>query len=92
MSVNPRKGCDPDILDALDDLHKQATLERSHFYVGKVVVLAQAEIKALRWQLEATQQLLQARRNALKLPVDPHAADCECADCWQAMEAGGGKG
>jgi len=71
--IKPRKGCDPDILDALEDLHKQATLDRSHFHTGKVLVLAQAEIKELRWKLGEAQRLLQVRRNALRLPGDQHA-------------------
>ncbi len=37
-----------DILDRLDDLHKQATTERSHFYVAKCVMDAAAEIINLR--------------------------------------------
>lgn len=37
-----------DILDELKDLHRQATRERSHYYTGKVVMLAIAEIEALR--------------------------------------------
>jgi hypothetical protein len=81
--IKPSKGCEPDVIDALEDLHKQATLERSHFYVGKVAVLAQAEIKALRWQLEEAQRLLQVHDTTV---ADKHAADCECADCWQQME------
>lgn len=39
---------EPDILYLLEDLHKQATVERSHFYVGKCVRDAIAEIKRLR--------------------------------------------
>lgn len=36
------------ILEALADLHKQATVERSHFYVGRVVKDAIEEITRLR--------------------------------------------
>lgn len=39
---------EPDILYMLEDLHKQATITRSHFYVGKCVRDAIAEIKRLR--------------------------------------------
>jgi hypothetical protein len=38
----------PDILDRLEDLHKQATEERSHYYVGACVRAAMEEIDALR--------------------------------------------
>ena len=37
-----------DILEALRDLHKQATEERSHYYTGKVVLAAIQEIERLR--------------------------------------------
>lgn len=37
-----------DILDALKDLHKQATEERSHYYTGKVILEAIHEIEQLR--------------------------------------------
>ena len=39
---------EPDILDLLEELHRQATVERSHFYVGKCVEDAIEEIKRLR--------------------------------------------
>lgn len=52
-----------DILVLLKDLHKQATVERSHYYTGKVIRLAIVEIATLRSKLdamthEAEQQLL----------------------------------
>jgi len=37
-----------DILDKLRELHKQATKERSHYYAGRVVSEAIAEIEAMR--------------------------------------------
>ena len=37
-----------DIMDVLEDLHKQATTERSHYYVGTVLTLAMQEISRLR--------------------------------------------
>jgi hypothetical protein len=39
-----------EILQALRDLEKQATEEHSHFYVGKVVREAIAEIETLRYE------------------------------------------
>ena len=39
---------EPDILDELEDLLKQATTERSHYYVAKCCRKAIAEIKRLR--------------------------------------------
>jgi hypothetical protein len=37
-----------DILEDLEDLHKQATTEHSHYYVAGCCVRAIAEIKRLR--------------------------------------------
>lgn len=37
-----------DIIAKLEDLHKQATTERSHYHVASVVTEAIAEIKRLR--------------------------------------------
>jgi hypothetical protein len=37
-----------DILDRLRDLHKQATVERTHYYVGRCVSDAINEITRLR--------------------------------------------
>jgi len=37
-----------DLLWKLADLHKQATMERSHFYTGRVILDAIVEITALR--------------------------------------------
>jgi predicted DNA-binding protein len=45
---------DTDILDDLRDLHKQATTERSHYYVAKCCERAIAEIEDLRQQVRAT--------------------------------------
>lgn len=42
------QGDAPDILSKLTDLHKQATVERSHFYVASVVREAIAEIERLQ--------------------------------------------
>ena len=40
-----------DILDRLRDLHRQATVERSHYYVGRCVNDAINEIPELRKKL-----------------------------------------
>lgn len=37
-----------DILEKLEDLHKQATEDNSHFYTGKVIREAMLEIVQLR--------------------------------------------
>ncbi len=39
---------EPDILDLLEDLHRQATTERSHYYVASCVRDAISEIVRLR--------------------------------------------
>ena len=41
-----------DILARLEDLHRQATEERSHYYTGKCIQDAIIEIKALRAAME----------------------------------------
>jgi hypothetical protein len=43
-----KEGNEPDILLRLMELHKQATEERSHYYVGKCVRDAAQEIAFLR--------------------------------------------
>lgn len=42
----------PDILVRLRDLHKQAVVERSHYYTGSVVHDAIDEIERLRAQID----------------------------------------
>ena len=37
-----------DILDRIADLHRQATVERSHYYTGETLLLARDEIVRLR--------------------------------------------
>lgn len=52
---------EPDILERLVDLHKQATIDRSHNYVGLIVLDAAAEIRILRTalsQVHATSQVV----------------------------------
>lgn len=46
-----------DILGQLDDLLKQATEERSHYYVGHVVERAVAEIASLRFKHDLDHKL-----------------------------------
>jgi hypothetical protein len=42
-----------DLVERLRDLHKQATVERSHYYVGKCALDAAARIEALEAGLSA---------------------------------------
>jgi hypothetical protein len=49
-----------DILDRLRDLHKQATVERSHYYVCRCVSDAINEITALRKRLGIPHELKRA--------------------------------
>lgn len=51
-----RQNDEPDILEKLDDLAKQAASEKSHYYVASVVGEAHREITRLR------QKLLEAHR------------------------------
>lgn len=54
----------PDILDDLKDLHKQATTERSHYYVASCCERAIAEIESLRrqWRDMACRILTEAQQ------------------------------
>ena len=47
-----------DIVEMLRDLHRQATEERSHYYVGKCVRDSIAEIERLRSRLAEAEALL----------------------------------
>lgn len=52
-----------DILDKLEDLHKQATVDRSHYYTGSLIREAIEEIADLRRQI--TSLKLQRMRGSL---------------------------
>lgn len=49
---------EPDILEMLDDLKKQATEEKTHHYVGSVCKKATEEIVRLRLKIERAKQAL----------------------------------
>lgn len=59
-----------DILDKLRDLHMQATVERSHFYVGGCVTEAIQEISAMRQFLRGLQGAIEAEGYAIMVGVD----------------------
>jgi len=61
-----------DIIDKLLDLQKQATLERSHYYVASCITEAIQEIKSLRVHI-ASKPVIEA--DAI---FDP--ACCKCGD------------
>jgi hypothetical protein len=50
------------IVEKLYDLQKQATTEKSHYYVASVTKEAIAEIERLESELVATQRLLRRRQ------------------------------
>ena len=54
-----------DVLDDLRDLHKQATTERSHYYVAKTCLRAIEEIESLRrqWADGVSKLLSQVKEN-----------------------------
>jgi len=66
-----------DVLVLLADLHKQATVERSHYYVGKVVSLAIDEIGSLRAALKS----LEARPTVRRKPPVQQAMVRICPSC-----------
>ena len=49
-----------DILDQIDDLIKQATTERSHFYVAKTLQECRKEIMALRYAQSKARDLIES--------------------------------
>jgi hypothetical protein len=51
--MSMRNNDDPDILDKLDALAKQASKEKSHYYVATVVGEAHREIVRLRKKMSA---------------------------------------
>lgn len=53
-----------DIIDKLNDLHKQATVERSHYYVGSTVKEAATVISGQRIALEMIKATLVGQHNA----------------------------
>jgi hypothetical protein len=57
-----------DILDDLKDLHKQATTERSHYYVAKCAQRAIEEIESLRGALAGERRL----RDELAAALERH--------------------
>lgn len=54
-----------DILRRLEDLHKQATTEQSHYYVAGCVRAAIREIKTLRFVLKELYDALPSSRDWL---------------------------
>lgn len=59
-----------DIVEKLHDLHKQATVERSHFYVGSCVTEAIQEIEAMRHFLKGMQRAIEAEGYAIMVGID----------------------
>lgn len=56
-----------DLLDKIKDLHKQATEEKSHYYVGSVLKECFTEISCLRFKLKMikvalSQEIPQAKK------------------------------
>lgn len=54
-----------DILDKLRDLHKQATTERSHYYVAACCGEAIGEIERLRYELAKMNQIARSWRDVV---------------------------
>lgn len=54
-----------DILEKLRDLHKQATTERSHFYVASCCGEAIGEIARLRAELHEAQRIARQWRDVV---------------------------
>lgn len=64
--INVRIEMEPDIIDQLRDLYKQATTERSHYYVAKCCEAAIQEIE----QLRCDKKMLAESINAMRAEFD----------------------
>ena len=47
-----------DLLEKIEDLHKQATKEKSHFYVGSILKECYTEISCLRLKIEMISKII----------------------------------
>ncbi len=59
-----------DIIDRLLDLHAQATVERSHFYVGNLCTEAAREITLMREFMSKMQRAIEAEGYDIMVSVD----------------------
>ena len=48
-----------DLLERIEDLHKQATKEKSHYYVGSILKECYTEISCLRFKLEMIKKTIE---------------------------------
>lgn len=64
-----------DILEDLRNLHKQATTERSHYYVGKCCLRAIAEIEELRRAVRAVAPESSANEITVRKAISFEAAE-----------------
>lgn len=58
---------EPDILERIRDLHKQATTEKSHYYVGATLKECYTEISCLRLKLKMIRNLIDQ-----EIPITKH--------------------
>lgn len=63
MTIKPRAVCDPDILDALSELHKQAAIADQPL-TASLMRDACGEIRELRWKLKEMERKLSIRDRA----------------------------
>lgn len=66
LKIRPRE----DIVDKLLDLQRQATVERSHFYVGSCCTEAIQEIVAMRQFLKGLQGAIEEQGFAVMVSID----------------------
>lgn len=96
MTTKPRQGCDPEMRAQLTQMSSSLADATAN------LAAAAHDIRTISKRLEQIHiamsgehpaQVAEAmlRRDALLLQAR-HDSGCECADCWQAMEAGGGRG
>jgi len=71
------------LIERLRDLHKQATVERSHYYVGKCVLDAADRIEALEAEIKEWRMIVENLESQIKADLALSPAPEGEAVAWQ---------
>lgn len=91
MTTKPRQGCDPEMRAQLTQMSSSLADATAN------LAAAAHDIRTISKRLEQIHIAMSGEHpaqvaEAILRRHTSHADGCECADCWQAMEAGGGRG
>lgn len=90
MTTKPRQGCDPEMRAQLTQMSSSLADATAN------LAAAAHDIRTISKRLEQIHIAMSGEHQAqvaeAMLLQARHDSGCECADCWQAMEAGGGRG